>query len=275
MGSKKFGKRLDSFRSSMRVKLFASMLSVIAILLVSSIISVMEYRRMSSYVTDLVASDIQNINVAGQLAEMSNSYNLGILSVLGDDSSAKIPDFDDEWFKSCCDSLKTGYVSPAVSAMADSVLYAYSAYMLTSLELENVLMSDFIDTRSWYFERLQPRYDLLRKDIDSLSSSIHDDLERNSATFERGYNRSVIPGMVAVGAGMLLVLMLMFFILSGYVNPICKMLDALNAYRSTDKKYTYKFDGDDQLSELNEGISELASENLQLRKRVSSIRREQ
>ena len=62
------------------------------------------------------------------------------------------------------------------------------------------------------------------------------------------------------------------FILAYYVNPIYKMLSGLNNYRTFNKKYSYTFDGDDQLVELNDGIKELAGENQQLRKRVSDLR---
>ena len=78
---------------------------------------------------------------------------------------------------------------------------------------------------------------------------------------------------MAVGVGLLLVLMLLFFVLAFYVNPLYRMLDGLNAYRSNDKKYTVRFEGDDQLVELNEGISELAGENQQLRRRIREIRK--
>ena len=55
------------------------------------------------------------------------------------------------------------------------------------------------------------------------------------------------------------------------MNPLYKMLDGLNAYRSQDKKYSVKFDGDDQLTQLNDGISELANENRQFRSRIKSM----
>ena len=161
--------------------------------------------------------------------------------------------------------------SNQVKPLADSVMSSYSAYMLTSLELEDVLESDFIDSRSWYFERLQPRYDRLRTDLNTLSEAIYQDLAKNSATFEGGFYRSIIPGIVAVGVGLLLVVMLLFFLLAFYVNPLYKMLDGLNAYRSQDKKYSVKFDGDDQLTQLNDGISELANENRQFRSRIKSM----
>ena len=50
------------------------------------------------------------------------------------------------------------------------------------------------------------------------------------------------------------------------------MLGALKDYRSYGKKYTYNFEGDDQLSELNRGISDMAAENQQLRKRLTALR---
>ena len=271
MSIRKIFKKWRSARLSMRGKLILSLSSIAVILLVSSLISVMEYTSMSNYVSELIADDISSINVANRLADMSNTYNLQILEVIGDETSLRVPDFDDGYFKSHCDSLRMSVASNQVRPLADSVMYSYSAYMLTSLELEDVIQSDFIDTRSWYFERLQPRYERLRGDLENLSRTIYVDLEKNSATFERGFYRSIIPGIVAVGVGLLLDLRLLLFLLAYYVNPLYRMLEGLDAYRSQDKKYTVKFDGDDQLTELNNGITELANENRQFRSRIKTM----
>lgn len=257
---------------SLKVKMILSLSAIAVILLTSSIISVIEYKIMSTYVSSLIADNIHSINMAQELSESANDYNLDILAVIGDDNLNSLPDFDQQEFVSHCDSLRESLSSVKQNRLADSVLYAYSAYMLTSLELPEVLKSDFIDTRTWYFDRLQPRYNRLSAAIDRMSSEIYSDLKKNSTNFDRGFYRSIVPGIVAVGVGLLLVLMLMFFILSYYVNPIYKMLDALNNYRSYNKRYTLSFDGDDQLAELNQGISELASENLQMRKRLMNLR---
>ena len=141
------------------------------------------------------------------------------------------------------------------------------------LELPEVAASDFINTRDWYFDRLQPRFDRLKGDIDKLAESMYRDLEKNSATFDRGFYRSIIPGIVAVGVGLLLVLMLLFFVLAFYVNPLYRMLEGMRAYRSADKKYTVRFDGDDELAELNEGIGEITGENQQLRRRIKALKK--
>lgn len=269
---RKVKERIRDRKLSMRAKLTLSLLAIAVTLLASSVISILEYTRMSDYVSELMADNVRSIGVAQKLSEVSSKYNLDILTVIGDDSVSALPDFHQKEFMSHCDSLRKSLMSAKMMPLTDSVVYAYSAYMLTSLELNDVLLSDFIDTRTWYFERLQPRFQKLDYYIDNLDEAIYEDLEKNSRTFQRGFYRSIIPGAVAVGVGLLLILMLLFFVLVYYVNPIYKMLAGLNNYRAYNKKYTYTFEGDDELSELNDGIRELAGENQQLNKRVSDLR---
>ena len=267
----KIRNRIAAWRLSLGAKLTLSLSAIAVILVISSIISLMEYRRMSSYVSGLIADNINSINVAQKLSEVTDRYNLDILSVIGDEQ-ALLPTFNQEEFVTRCDSLKKNLTSVSLLPLADSVMYSYAAYMLTTLEFEDVLLSDFIDSRTWYFDRLQPKFNRLRSDIDALSAGMYNDLKKNSETFERGFYRSIIPGLVAVLAGLILVVLLLFFVMVYYVRPIYKMLASLRDYRSYGKKYTYNFEGDDQLSELNSGISDLAGENQQLRKRLTALR---
>ena len=86
MSAKSVIKKVRDRHLSMRAKLILSLSSIAAILLLSSLISVMEYSSMSNYVSDLIADDISSINVANRLADMSNTYNLQILEVIGDET---------------------------------------------------------------------------------------------------------------------------------------------------------------------------------------------
>ena len=265
----------NNFRLSLKSKMVLALSAIAVVLIVSGIISIVEYRRMSNYVSDMIAEDINSINVAQKLATVTDNYNLQILAVIGDDNLNALPDFDQQSFVFYCDSLRSSFSGENVLPLTDSVLYSYSAYMLTSLELEQVIQSDFIDSRTWYFERLQPSFNRLSGDIDRLSQAMYDDLQANSEDFDRGFYRSIIPGIVAVGVGVILVLLLMFFITSFYVNPLNKMLEGLDDYRSMGRRYNYSFEGDDQLAELNEGMTELTEENRQYRRRIKLLKETQ
>lgn len=260
------------FRLSLRMKITLSMSAIAIVLLMSSIISILEYRRMSNYVSGMIADDIRNIHVAQRLVDAVDTYNLQVLAVIGDDNLSTLPDFDRTGFLSHCDSLRAGFGEGKVVPMADSVLYAYSAYMLASMELEDVLQSNFIDTRDWYFTRLQPLFGRLRDYLDRLGGEMYADLQQNSENFDSGFYRSIIPGTVAVAVGILLVFLLMFFILVYYVNPIYKMNRSLGDFLKFRHRYTYTFDASDQLGDLNANVMELTEENRALRRRISALR---
>lgn len=257
---------------TMRMKLTLSLCSIAIMLLVSSFISIMEYSRMSNYVTRLMSGNIASINIAQSLAEDCESFNHTILAFLGDSTSVDRPTTDVESFISRCDSLKSIMASQEMMDRADTVAASYSAYIDASSELDSLVNANFEDTRMWYLYRLRPLYTKLIADISALDSVMHTELRKNSATFERGFYRSIIPGAVAVAVGLLLILMLLFFLMVYYVNPIYRMLKGLDNYRSLGTKYNYSFDGDDQLAELNTGITELAEENMHLRKRLKDIK---
>lgn len=262
----------SGFRLSLRMKITLSLCAIAVVLLMSSIISMLEYRRMSNYVSTLIAEDIRNIHIAQELLDAVDSYNMNVLAVIGDDTVSSLPDFDRASFLSRCDSLKSSSVGVSAAPMADSVLYAYSAYMLASTELTDVLQSTFIDTRDWYFERLQPIYGRMRGYLDTLSGEMYQELQQNSEDFDSGLYRSIIPSFVAVLVGIILVFLFLSFILSDYVNPIYKMLAALRNYRKYKHKYSYTLNGSDQLADLNVEISELTEESRQVRRRLAELR---
>ena len=266
---------LQEFRLSLKMKLTLALSAIAVVLLMSSIISVLEYRRMSTYVSDMMADNVRNIHVTQELVNAVDTYNLQLLAVIGDDNLSSLPDFDRQDFLNHCDSLRMSFGANRTVPLADSVLYAYSAYMLASLELEDVLESSFINTRDWYFNRLQPLFGRMRGYLDRLSGAMYEQLEQNSKDFDSGFSRSIIPSIVAVSVGILLVFLLLFYLLVYYVKPIYHMRDNLKDYLSYRKRYTYTFDGNDQLSDLNSSVTDLTEENRQLRRRISDLKEKQ
>ena len=270
---KLFGKMRES-RPSMRLKLFFSLGSLAAILLLSGIISIMEYRRMSDYVSELIASNIKSINLSQRLSDMTQEYDIQMLEVVMTNDISLMPEFDLQLFQSQADSLKNAVTSVTSLPIVDTVATSFDAFMKTSLKFDEVFLADTVNTGKWFFGTLQPCYNKFRDDIDVLNSAIHEELMNNSADFDAGFYRSIIPGVVSVAAGILLVLLLMYFIMVYYVNPIYRMSAGIDNYRTVGNRYGYVFDGDDQLANINSGILELVEENLELKSRVKSLRTE-
>lgn len=267
-------KRKREQKPSMKKKLFFSLGSLAMILLLSSVISILEYRRMSDYVSDLIASNIKSINLSQKLADITQEYNDQMLAVVVQNDISLMPDFNLAYFNAQSDSLRSSFTSQKMLPKVDSVAMSFDAFMKTSLKFDEVFLADSVDTGEWFFGSLQPRYTKLREDLNSLNEVIHEELKRNSADFDAGFYRSIIPGVVSVGAGLLLILLLLYFTMVYYVRPIYRMSDGIDSYRLSGRRYIYDFDGDDQLANINSGLTELIDENVEFKRRVKNLRDE-
>jgi len=265
------GKNIDKMPSLSR-KVFLSLGSIAAILLLSSVISILEYRRMSTYVSDLIAANIKSINLSQKLADLTDEYNHQMLAVVVQNDISIMPDFNLKYFNAQADSLKNSFTSQRALPMVDSVSVSFNDFMVTSLKFDEVFLADNVDTGEWFFGTLQPCYNKFTQDMEILNDMIHEELIKNSADFDAGFYRSIIPGVVSVGAGLLLVFLLMYFTLADYVRPIYRISDGIDNYRKNGRRHGYTFDGDDQLSNINVGVTELIEENLELKNRVKALK---
>lgn len=268
-----FRKRKEK-RPSMTKKLFFSLGSLAMILLLSSVISILEYRRMSDYVSDLIASNIKSINLSQKLADLTQEYNDQMLAVVVQNDISMMPDFNLDYFNAQSDSLRNSFTSSRMLPKVDSVVMSFDAFMKTSQMFDEVFLADTVNTGEWFFGSLQPRYIKLRQDLTSLNDVINEELMANSANFDAGFYRSIMPGIVAIGAGLILIILLFYFIMIYYVKPIYRMSDGIDSYWLSGRRHVYEFDGDDQLANINSGLTELIEENVELKKRVKNLRDE-
>ena len=259
-------------RPSMRVRLVRALGSIAAVLLLSGVISILEYRRMSDYVSELISSNIKSINLSQKLSDITREYDQQMLAVVVTNDISLMPEFDIEDFTAQADSLKASVKSPLGMEMIDTLVVSFDAFMKTSMKFDEVFLADSVDTGEWFFGTLQPRYSKFRHDINVLNESIYEDLQNNSADFDAGFYRSIIPGVVSVAAGLILIFLLLYFIMVNYVNPIYRISDGIDAYKATGRLFKYNYDGDDQLGNINSGVSVLIDENHELRRRVKALK---
>ena len=267
-------KRKREQKPSMKKKLFFSLGSLAMILLLSGVISILEYRRMSDYVSDLIASNIKSINLSQKLADITQEYNDQMLAVVVQNDISLMPDFNLRYFNSQADSLKNSFTTGQALPMVDSVSLSFNQFMRTSLRFDEVFLADSVDTGEWFFGTLQPCYNSFRQDMAVLNDMIHQELKSNSADFDAGFYRSIMPGVVSVGAGLLLVFLMLYFTMAYYVRPIYRISDGIDTYRKTGRMHSFDFDGDDQIANINDGVTELIEENLELKKRVRALKEE-
>jgi len=260
---------------SIATKLFLALSAIAMVMLVTAIISVLEYRKMSNYVTDEIGKDISCINASEALETAADRYNHQILATVGSaDSLTAVTNFDRKALADTCVRAFEVLMEEENLPVLDSLANAFNAYIVESEGLETIVRSDFIDSRQWFFDSLQPAFNKFADLLDLYNLQVNEDLLVKADDFQMGYYRSLVPVLVSVLVGMILIAMFFFFMIVNYVRPLYKMLKGIDEYNNRGIKYHFNFDGDDQLEELNSEITMVVEENIELKKRVKDLKGE-
>ena len=265
-------KRREKKKPSIRKKTVFSLGTLAVILVLSGVIAILEYRRISDYVSDLISSNIKSIALSQQLSDITEEYNHQMLAVVIQNDLSLMPDFNKDYFMSHSDTLKNSITAESTLPVVQKVDQSFDLFIMTSQKFDEVFLADTVNTGEWFFGTLQPAYNEFCHDMNELNTAIHQELHDNSRNFDSSFYRSIIPGVVCVCAGLLLVMLLMYFILSNYVNPIYKIAEGLNSYKSTGRSYVYTMDSEDHLADINAGVADIIEENQELKERVKRLK---
>ncbi|MCF0177187.1 MAG: MCP four helix bundle domain-containing protein [Bacteroidales bacterium] len=252
----------EKYRIGIKHKVFLGFVVLSTILFFSSAIAILEFNRMNSKQSGIIADNINSISSARMLLNISEDYNFSILRALDeDDLESDIIDMSADSFSTRLSEIRNTYTTEREAELADSVMFAYAAYMQVMHESQKIWPEGYETRKEWYFDRLQSFYMKLRGYIQSLTSESQSILAENSQDMEDTFYRSMMPSVAALLAGLVIVLLFNFFINFYFINPLIKMKKGVENYRAYKRDYNLRFDSDDEISDLNKSITELIQDH--------------
>ena len=254
-----------------RSKIYVASLVIVLMLLLSGVMAFFEFGRMSRYISNLISSSIMTVDLTRNLLNTCDRYHSDLFRQIGDDGLLAQPEtIPTDEFESSIDRLYTVMRSAEERQMTDSVRYADSAYMQVSREIESVWLRPQEERTDWYFNRLQVVYEKFRNYLQRLSDSSQTILTDNYNSLQDSYYRSIMPGVVANAASIILIILFVYLLGLYVIKPVVKMSRGLRDYRQSGKSYNVTFDyGGDQIQSMNEEIKEIIDENKSLKNRKS------
>ena len=251
----------------LRKKISLGIVVIGAILFLSSIIAIFEFNRIRHSVTDLMKDNINSINTSRMLLELTDEYNFMLLSSVIMDSTLNSAEvvYDDR-FEKYIGSIKSQFASEVEIATADSLSVAYKRYLAEISLASDIMRLSVTERKEWYNNKLMPVYKNLRNYKRQLGLLTQGALAKNTAGLQEGFYRSIMPGIIAVAAGILLVFLFNYFINLYFISPILLISRGLKSYKEFNKSYTVLFDNDDELQDLNGEIKTLIEEHKNLKK---------
>ncbi len=249
-----------------RKKISLGFVVIGVILFLSSIIAIFEFNRMRSSVTGLMQANINSINTSRLLMELTDEYNFILLGrVIIDSSIVSSEILYDDRFDKYLSSIKSNFSSEAEVAVADSLAAAYSEYLGVISETRKIMSQDLSVRKDWYENQLKPVYNKLRSFKKQLGILTQEGLAQNTRQLQEGYYRSIMPGIIAVSAGIMLVLLFNYFINLYFISPILLISRGIKNYRDFRKSYDVKFDNDDEIQDINSDVKSIIDENKKLK----------
>ncbi|MDP3453243.1 MAG: hypothetical protein Q8R90_09835 [Bacteroidales bacterium] len=221
---------------------------------------------MKNSVTQLMNANINSINTSRMLMELTDEYNFILLSRVIVDSvitSEKI--MHDDRFDKYINSIKSNFTSEAEVIIADSLATTYSEYLSVIRETRNIMSQDYESRKRWYENDLKPVYNNLRLYKKRLGLLTQAALADNTKQLQEGYYRSIMPGIIAVSAGIILVLLFNYFINLYFISPILLISKGIKNYKNFRKSYNVQFDNDDEIQDMNSEVKSIIDENKKLK----------
>jgi len=238
------------------------------VLFLSSLVSIFEMGRTRRSLGDVLSINVDNINASIQLLEVTDQNIFTLLNQIGinQDSLLEMGSlYGDDRFEGYFRALGSSFTTNEEQALTDSIMFAYAAYMQILNEAPFLWEGNgYLARREWYIARLYPTYARLRYYIQELISLEQKLLKNNTQQIQDGFYRSIMPGVIAVASSILLLFLLSYFIRIYVIQPLRQMHTGVRNTLLFKKKYQVRLPAGDELSELNESITQLCDEHNKL-----------
>lgn len=231
----------------------------------SSLVSVIEMGRIRRSVGDTISENVDKINLSTQLLEVTDQHVFALLSQIGipADSVLTVSSvYDDPLFDEYLKASKTLFKLPAETALTDTIMFAYAAYMQVMNEAPGIWEQNGYEARrDWYNLRMNPVYLKLRTYVQNLVTYQQGQLHANTVEIQAGFYRSMMPGVIAVVSGILLLFLLSYFIRLYLIIPLDKIQEGVKHTLAYKARYQVRLDTNDELSGLNDAVTKLCDEH--------------
>lgn len=254
---------MKKINPGIRSKVMMASVVIGFMLFLSGLMAFFEFWRMNRYVSEMISNNISSVNASRNLLNACDAYHGVISYSISSDQTGEIPSrLSSGMFESGLDDIYSTFTTGKERVMADSVRYAYSAYMQVAMEIQDVWYQGMELRKNWYFDRLQTVYEKLRGYIQSLAVVSQNALTDNYDNLRDSYYRSIMPVIVSISAGILLIVLFNYFLNLFLITPVLKMNRGLREYREYGKAYDVTFDyGGDQIQEMNTLVKDITEEH--------------
>ncbi|MDR1416015.1 MAG: hypothetical protein LBJ57_01190 [Prevotellaceae bacterium] len=242
-------------------KITLGFMALMLLLTASGVISIYELVRTRTSVSGMITRDVSNLTASQEQLNMVlhvgyamqefifDSGNASVTMLMSSDSlAAKLLERPDE-------------LQPYVPEGAEVAAPIKGLFKALHAEIRSILsMEDEVERRSAYLTSFMPTSHLLIQELNSVAALNRQELHKDVAAIEQHRYRAVMPCIIAVFAGVALIVMFNYFIMRYFANPLIKITRAVENTVEYKSPFRVSVESSDEVGALSEAITALAAQ---------------
>ncbi|MBN1252395.1 MAG: HAMP domain-containing protein [Bacteroidales bacterium] len=242
---------------TLKIKIFASFMLLIALLAVAGIISIVEYRSLSKSFNMLIQDNYKSIEASKTMLEALEREDSGILLLmLGDwDAGMKIVNYADSVFLLSLKTAKNNLTETNEEIHIKNIENSYSTYK--ARWKRPIVDTDKQGNISWYKNDIHQLFLTAKISVNELMDLNQTSMYKEASILQEKSERAIMHGIVAIISALVFSILLNFFITKYFVYPISELANSVNNYRDGENKLRSNIKSNDEIKKLETAINDL------------------
>jgi HAMP domain-containing protein len=242
-------------------KITLGFIALMLLLTASGVISMYELMRMRTSVSGIITSTVDNLTTSQELLNTVQRVSYAVQEFTFNNNDAPIAELVSS------DSLAAkllehpGALEVCVQGNQEALAGIENLFApLHAIVRDMLLLEDSEKRQEAYFKSFAPACHQLIQNLSSMVELNQHELHKNAAAIEQNRYRAIIPCIIAVFAGVALIVMFNYFIMHYFVNPLIRITRAVENTVEYKSPFRVSVESDDEVGELNNAITALAAQ---------------
>jgi hypothetical protein len=242
-------------------KITLGFMVLMLLLTASGLISIYELMRIRASVSGVITKDVNNLAASQELLNTVQHVNYAMQELIFDTDNAPTA------LLTPPDSLTAKLLErpdellPYLQGAPDTAKHIHELLKTMHDEVYHILsIDDRVTRRNTYLASFMPVYHLLVQDLSRMVALNRQELHKNVEDIEQNRHRIVMPCIIAVFAGVVLIVMFNYFIMHYFVNPLVKITHAVKNTVEYKSPFRVSVEAGGEMEALNDAITALVAQ---------------
>ncbi|MDR1342758.1 MAG: hypothetical protein LBK18_05830 [Prevotellaceae bacterium] len=236
-------------------KITLGFMALMLLLTASGVISIYELVRTRTSVSGVITKDANSLTASQEQLDMVQQVGYAMQEFIFDSSNAAVAALisSDSLAEMLLGRLDELHMPAAAEARVKELFNALHTEAHSILSVE-----DGVKRKNAYLTGFMPAYRRLIQEWSGVVAFNRQVLHKDVAAIEQNRHRAVMPCTIAVFAGVALIVMLNYFIMRYFVNPLIKITRAVENTVEYKSPFRVSVKSSDEMGALNDAITALA-----------------